>query len=145
MRISSPILAAATAGLALWVLTTPAQADTNSVMSQCSTKYKADKAANKVPAGQTWPQYYSACAADMKAEADAEASAPEPTTKTASAPLPTKDKNGKALTPGQIAFYKRERQCGQMWSADKAAGKTAGQTWPKYLSACNAKLKAAGN
>ncbi len=33
---------------------------------QCGAQWKADKAANKVPAGQTWPQYWSACNKRMK-------------------------------------------------------------------------------
>lgn len=142
--ITAYSLLAVAAGFAFTAVSNPARADTNSVMSACSAQYKADKAANKLKAGQTWPQYYSACAAEQKQEDAAVASTPEPTAKAASTPVPTTDKAGKALSPGQIAFYKRERQCGQMWQADKAAGKTAGQTWPKYLSACNAKLKAAG-
>ncbi|MES2096842.1 MAG: hypothetical protein V4459_08775 [Pseudomonadota bacterium] len=28
---------------------------------QCAAQWKADKTAGKVPAGQTWPQYWSAC------------------------------------------------------------------------------------
>ncbi len=33
---------------------------------QCGTQWKADKAAGKVPAGQKWPQYWSACNKRMK-------------------------------------------------------------------------------
>lgn len=33
---------------------------------QCGAQWKADKAANKVPAGETWPQYWSACNKRMK-------------------------------------------------------------------------------
>lgn len=120
--------------------TTKTASKGKSVMAQCSAQYKADKAAKKLKAGETWRKYYSQCAAELKAEA----SAPEPTAASVKAPLPKKDKNGKALSPGQIAFYKRERECGQMWRTAKAAGKTKGLTWPKYLSSCNAKLKAQG-
>jgi hypothetical protein len=28
---------------------------------QCGAQYRAEKAAGKLPAGQTWPQYWSAC------------------------------------------------------------------------------------
>lgn len=139
----------ATAGAA--TTTTTATTDTsngNSTMSTCSAQYKVDKAANKVPAGQTWPQYYSACAATLKASADkAEPTPPEPTAAaTAKASTATTDANGKAFTPGQLAAQKRIKECGGMWQADKAAKKLpAGQTWPQYWSACNTKLKAAGN
>lgn len=33
---------------------------------QCGTQWKADKAAGKIPAGQKWPQYWSACNKRMK-------------------------------------------------------------------------------
>lgn len=33
---------------------------------QCGAQYRADKAARKLPAGQTWPQYWSACNKRMK-------------------------------------------------------------------------------
>ncbi|HEX7849291.1 MAG TPA: hypothetical protein VF485_06120 [Sphingomonas sp.] len=33
---------------------------------QCGAQYRADKAAGKVPAGQTWPQYWSACNKRLK-------------------------------------------------------------------------------
>lgn len=115
------------------------------VMQQCSAQYKDDKAAKKVPAGQTWPQYYSACAARVKAaSADDVANPPEPSKTSANAAPATKDASGKPFTPGQLAAHARIKECGQMWQADKAAGKTKGQTWPKYWSACNTKLKAAG-
>ncbi len=33
---------------------------------QCGAQWKADKAAKKVPASETWPQYWSACNKRMK-------------------------------------------------------------------------------
>jgi hypothetical protein len=33
---------------------------------QCGAQWKADKAAGKIPAGQTWPQYWSACSRRLK-------------------------------------------------------------------------------
>jgi hypothetical protein len=40
------------------------------------------------------------------------------------------------------AVHDRQRRCGTQWKADKGAGKIpAGQTWSKYWSACNARLK----
>ncbi len=53
--------------------------------------------------------------------------------------------SGKPRTPAQEAANARIKQCGQMWQADKAAGKVAaGQTWPKYWHECSDKLKAQG-
>jgi hypothetical protein len=49
---------------------------------------------------------------------------------------------GRQPTSGQTAERDRMKRCGGEWRADKAAGKVpAGQTWPKYWSACNARLK----
>jgi hypothetical protein len=33
---------------------------------QCGAEWKAAKAAGKIPAGQTWPQYWSACSKRLK-------------------------------------------------------------------------------
>ena len=34
----------------------------------CGAEWKAEKAAGKIPAGQKWPQYWSACNKRKKAE-----------------------------------------------------------------------------
>lgn len=53
--------------------------------------------------------------------------------------------NAKPRTPGQQAFYDRERKCGAYWKVNKVALKeqTPGLRWPQFLSSCNAQLKAA--
>lgn len=40
---------------------TAAQAAMYAREKQCGAQWRADKAAKKIPAGQTWPQYWSAC------------------------------------------------------------------------------------
>jgi len=46
------------------------------------------------------------------------------------------------LTPGQKAARERQKQCGSEWRELRKAGKTEkGQTWPKFWSACNTRLK----
>jgi hypothetical protein len=46
---------------------------------------------------------------------------------------------------GRTAARARQKQCGAEWKAAKAAGTVEkGMTWPKYWSACNKRLKAAG-
>jgi hypothetical protein len=51
----------------------------------------------------------------------------------------------KPPTAGQLAARERAKKCGAEWKAAKAAGKTEkGETWPKYWSACNKRLKSAG-
>ena len=69
----------------------------------------------------------------------AEATPPEPGKTAKAAPA-----SNKPRTANQLASDARIKRCGALWQADKAAGKTAGQTWPKYWSACSARLKAAG-
>lgn len=44
----------------------PAMAAMHDRQRQCGAQWKADKAANKVAAGQTWPQYWSACNKRLK-------------------------------------------------------------------------------
>jgi hypothetical protein len=54
----------------------------------------------------------------------------------------TTKKKKRELTAGQKSARERQRQCGQEWREAKKAGKIEkGQTWPKYWSACNARLK----
>ncbi len=53
-----------------------------------------------------------------------------------------KQKKKRELTKGQKSARERQRQCGQEWREAKKAGKIEkGQTWPKYWSACNTRLK----
>ena len=60
----------------------------------------------------------------------------------AAAAKPAKPK--KPPTAGQLAARERAKKCGAEWKAAKAAGKTEkGETWPKYWSACNKRLKSA--
>jgi hypothetical protein len=50
------------------------------------------------------------------------------------------------MSPGMAAFHAREVKCGEEWrtNTDQIKAQTPGITWPKYLSACNKRLKAAG-
>ena len=51
----------------------------------------------------------------------------------------------KPASPGVTAMRERQKKCGAEWRETKAAGKVEkGMTWPKYWSACNKRLKAAG-
>lgn len=56
-----------------------------------------------------------------------------------------KAKAKKPQSAGQIAAHARQKQCGAEWKAAKKAGNIEkGMTWPKYWSACNKRLRAAG-
>lgn len=45
-----------------------AQAALHQRQTACGAEWRAAKAAGKVPAGQTWPQYWSACNKRLKAQ-----------------------------------------------------------------------------
>ena len=115
--------AMAVAGLTLAVgFATPAMAAGDNAMKVCGARYQAAKAGRTLPAGQTWNQFLSQCRAGMT------------TTNTAAA-------TRTGATPAQLAMRARQQACAKQWKADKAAGKTAGQTWPKYWSQCSARMK----
>ncbi len=145
----------------------PAVATSGSFMKDCSVAWKGMKAANAVPPGMTFKDFVvgkcvvaaaaPAPAAPAPAVKGAAAAAPvapaapmvkmtktaAPTEPTAAdEPAKTVDKNGKAFTPGQIAFYQHEKICGAQWRG--LATKPVGMKWPQYLSACHKQLKAAG-
>lgn len=148
--------AAATLALGAIGLTPATAAD--SVMKTCSTKYQAAKASKTLPAGQSWMQFLAACRGSSKPTAVAAPAAAAPAVPAAAPVAAVKTRRTRATTtatttaaatprapgqksPAQLAEQDRLRQCGAQWKADKAAGKTAGQTWPKYWSACSKRLK----
>lgn len=162
------VLAAVAVGAALAFGAPGARAET--VMQQCGQQYQAAKTANTLN-GQTWNQFRTECAARLKASAAAPTPAPTPVAAPAANPLkptpaeppapptptpaapapttaaaPTVTSTGKPMSAGRAAFVTRERQCGSEWKANKVSLKaqTPGLTWSKYLSQCNARLKAAG-
>jgi ubiquinone biosynthesis protein Coq4 len=110
----------------------------------CSEQYQAAKSANTL-GGKKWSQFYSDCAADIKNDkSDAAETPEEPKAEKAAmtkSAVPSVDKNGKPLTPGQIAFRQRIHECSVEWQRDKAANRLKGQKWPQYWSACNTRLK----
>jgi hypothetical protein len=114
----------------------------NDVMKECGAKYQAAKASNTL-GGKNWAQFLAACRGGTVAPvATAKPVAmPAPVAKPVAAAKPASHLPG-AQSPAMQAMHDRQRKCGQMWSADKAAGKIpAGQKWPQYWSACNTKLK----
>jgi hypothetical protein len=108
----------------------------------CTAQYKAAKAGGTLD-GKTRKQFMADCKAGNTG--DEAMAPPEPKSTTMGSSnykTPTVDKNGKPLTPGQIAFRKRIHECGLQWQQAKAAGRLkAGQKWPQFWSACNKRLK----
>ena len=62
MRI---LLSSALVSIGLLSLASPASAADNA-MKVCGAKYQAAKSAKTLPAGQTWPKYWSACNTRLK-------------------------------------------------------------------------------
>jgi hypothetical protein len=115
----------------------------------CSTQYQAAKSANTLK-GQKWPQFLTACADSIKNDkSDASNVPPEPAQPTAAtsmqSAMPVTNANGKALTPGEVAFRQRIHECSTQWQSQKSSGTLpAGTQWPQFWSSCNTRLKAQG-
>jgi hypothetical protein len=135
-------------------------------MASCSDDWAKLKAAGNVPAGQTWPKFWSQCSKDFAAANATDDAAPTKAAKTTKAAAPVDDETGielpdpdtaakldttkttvgkRQMTPGQQAAVVRIRACGAEWQKNKAAGKLPdGAKWPQYWSDCNKRLKAKG-
>jgi hypothetical protein len=81
--------------------------------------------------------------AETKTKSDAKAKAAEERkAKRAEAKKARAEKKAKA-SAARTAARERQKQCGTEWREAKKAGKIEkNQTWPKFWSACNARLKA---
>jgi hypothetical protein len=88
------------------------------VRHMCSEKYQAAKAAGKLN-GETWPQFYSRCTAEAKANPPAAGAAPAP-----------------------AARLDVRHICSEKYQAAKAAGTLNGEAWPQFYSRCTAETKA---
>jgi hypothetical protein len=64
---ATPPAAAATTTAPAKKPPTAAQTAEHARIKECGTEWKAAKAANQIPANQTWPQYWSACNTRLKA------------------------------------------------------------------------------
>ena len=84
----------------------------------CSGKYQDAKAAGTLN-GETWPQFYSKCAAEAKANPPAAATAPA------------------AAAPVDVRHI-----CSGKYQDAKAAGTLNGEAWPQFYSRCVAETKA---
>jgi len=106
-------------------------------LKECAAQWDQMKAANQT-GGMKYRDFTKQC---MSGAAPA-AAAPAPAPATAAPAAAAKPATGLS---GRQAMIARERACGAEWKADKAAGRIpAGQKWPQYWSACNARKKAQG-
>jgi len=82
---------------------------------------------------------------DWVAECEAKAGGGAKTTTTPTTPMAAPAGAEIKGKPGRAAMIARERACGKEWREEKAAGRIEkGQTWPKYWSACNKRMKEKG-
>ena len=61
--------------------------------------------------------------------------------KTESTKKPSAKKETKSEDKSGMSGADRRKKCSAEWKEAKAAGKTAGQKWPQFYSACNTRLK----
>ena len=119
-----------------------------SFMKTCSTQWKALKAAGTAPAGMKWTDYLKTCSANAASAtpavvAPAKPVATAPAIKTPAVAVPVvATKATTAPATSALSEQSRIKQCGAEWKMAKAANTVpAGQTWPQYWSACDARLK----
>ncbi|MDP8997141.1 MAG: hypothetical protein M3O03_09085 [Pseudomonadota bacterium] len=141
-----------------------AQAAESAPEKACTDQWDAMKAANKIPAGTTWPTFEKDC----MAKAAAAPAAPAPAAKVASPATPAtpvKAPAAKMAAPaaptapavapapkmavpavaGVNGEQSRIKTCAGQWDQMKAANKIpAGLKWPEFWHDCDTKLKAAG-
>jgi hypothetical protein len=139
--------------LASGALFSASQAASNvDTMKACGTQWQAMKTAGTVPAGEKWTDFLKTCAAKTPvAAATTAVPAATPVVKkphvVASAAAVAPVAAPAAATPrstsqGKLAEQSRIKECGSEWKTAKAANKVpAGQTWPQFWSACDARLK----
>ena len=119
-------------------------ANAQSVMRACASEWKQAEAAGTTQ-GQSWPQFLSQCRTRQGAAPapSSSAAAPAPAPQSGSlfpwsqpsAPTSPAASNVGAPATGQSVM----RLCASQWKEAKAAGTTAGQTWPQFLSQCRAR------
>jgi hypothetical protein len=115
-------------------------ANAQSVMRTCATEWKQAQAAGTT-GGEAWPQFLAQCRTRQGAAASP-ATAPTPAPQSGSlfpwsqpsAPTSPTASNLGAPAAGQSVM----KLCASQWKEAKAAGTTAGQTWPQFLSQCRA-------
>jgi hypothetical protein len=128
LLIASTILVAAFAPA---LISTPVQAKS---MKECAAQWQEMKTAGQT-AGMKYRDFSKQC---MAGGAPAAEAPPQQQPEAASPPPAARP------TGGRAAMVVRLRACAADWKAAKAEGRTAGQKWPQFWSACNKRKKAEG-
>jgi hypothetical protein len=116
MLVRRSLLLGFSMALAVFSLALSRDSWAQDVRHLCSEKYQAAKAAGTLN-GETWPQFYSRCTAEAKANAPAAAPA--------------------AAAPPDVRHI-----CSEKYQAAKAADTLNGEAWPQFYSKCAAETKA---
>jgi len=101
---------------AVFSLVLPRDSRAQDVRHLCSEKYQAAKAAGTLN-GETWPQFYSRCTAEAKA-------------------------NPAAAAPAAAPRLDVRHICSEKYQAAKAADTLNGEAWPQFYSRCTVETKA---
>src|SRR5215510_5700367 len=139
MKTRSRFIICSAAILSLIALSAAPALAQKKTVKMCQEEWQANKAANQANK-ITEKAYVAKCRAEGAAAQPTPAPAAAPAASTAATAKPAAGKP----KDGRQAEYARERDCGQEWKADKAAGKiAAGMKWPQYCSVCNKRKNAA--
>ena len=128
LLVASAIVLAA---LAPALIASPAQAKT---MKECAAEWQGMKTAGQT-GGMKYRDFSKQC---MSGGAPAAEAPPQQQPEAGSPPA------AKPATGGRAAMVTRLRACAADWKAAKTEGRTAGQKWPQFWSACNKRKKAEG-
>lgn len=139
------------------------------VLKECGSRYQAKKAANEL-AGQTWQDFLKECRASLAEPAPAAETKPAEPAKPAETAAPAAEpakpaeaakpaetaapaaepakpaEAAKPVSDSKAATQSRQKKCAAEWKEKKVELLKADKklTWPKYWSACNKRLKEAG-
>lgn len=121
------------AAFVLAALVPMAHAAKSPAMESCSAEWKKMKDAGTIPAGQTWPKFWSQCSKDYAAAhpdqatggQDATTPQPAPTKKTASSKAAAAEESDTAGSGEQ------KKQCDAKWGAYKS--RTSAHGWHDYF------------
>jgi hypothetical protein len=112
-------------------------ANAESVMRACASEWKQAQAGGTT-GGQGWPQFLAQCRTRQGAAASPTA-APAPAPQSGSL-FPWSQPSAPASPAASPATGQSVmRLCASQWKDAKAAGTSAGQTWPQFLSQCRAR------
>jgi hypothetical protein len=130
------LLAAATVAAFMFAVGGPTSAHAESVMKACASQWKQAQTTGTT-GGQSWPQFLAQCRTSQSSPASTPASAPAPAPPSGSLfPWSQSAAPASATASNVGAGQSVMKLCASQWKDAKAAGTTAGQSWPQFLAQC---------